>query len=388
MDYNEYRNEYQKVILKESLKRGLSVKQRLMETIRNSDKKEMLELFLQTNDFDGQIKSDELMLQDLGDDEEFKELIENDIEATKELKKTAEDRLKELKEQEQEKDKDEEDKDKDKEQDDEKGQESEDDEHDEHSGKAHNSEQNSSLVNNDVENYQDIQFIMPISRDRFPVYGSQEYYVANIKHQVNISINLMQRIKANIDRCPSPMMLMYMDGEKEFFDSVQALARNIQTMPGCDEELKMLTEEQIKAAQDVKDTVDKYIEQYRERAEKDSKDKDEETTSLEEMEDKLQQQEDKDKDEKETDELEQEDEELEQDDDGLEKEDDGLEQESEELEQDDDSTPRKSWELPPKQKEEIQRSTQQVAQEHMERQANPQPVQEQPTIEASSGFDR
>lgn len=89
MDYNEYRNEYQKVILKESLKRGISVKQRLMETIRNSDKKEMLELFLQTNDFDGQIKSDELMLQDLGDDEEFKELIENDIEATKELKKTA-----------------------------------------------------------------------------------------------------------------------------------------------------------------------------------------------------------------------------------------------------------------------------------------------------------
>ena len=177
----------------------------------------------------------------------------------------------------------------------------------------------------------------------------------------------MQRIKANIDRCPSPMMLMYMDGEKEFFDGVQDLARNIQTMPGCDEELKMLTEEQIKAAQDVKDTVDKYIEQYRERAEKDSKDKDEETTSLKEMEDKLQQQEDKEKDEKETDELEQED---------------------EELEQDDDSTPRKSWELPPKQKEEIQRSTQQVAQEHMERQANPQPVQEQPTIEASSGFDR
>lgn len=374
MDYNEYRNEYQKIILKESLKRGISVKQRLMETIRNSDKQEMLELFLQTNDFDGQIKSDELMLQDLGDDEEFKELIENDIEATKELKKTAEDRLKELKEQ--EKDKDEE-----KEQDDEKWQESEDDEHDEHSGKAHNSEQNSSSVNNDVENYQDIQFIMPISRDRFPVYGSQEYYVANIKHQVNISINLMQRIKANIDRCPSPMMLMYMDGEKEFFDGVQDLARNIHTMPGCDEELKMLTEEQIKAAQDVKDTVDKYIEQYRERAEKDSKDKDEETTSLKEMEDKLQQQEDKEKDEKETDELEQEDEELEQDD-------DGLEQESEELEQDDDSTPRKSWELPPKQKEEIQRSTQQVAQEHMERQANPQPVQEQPTIEASSGFDR
>ena len=91
MDYNEYRNEYQKIILKESLKRGISVKQRLMETIRNSDKQEMLELFLQTNDFDGQIKSDELMLQDLGDDEEFKELIENDIEATKELKKTAED---------------------------------------------------------------------------------------------------------------------------------------------------------------------------------------------------------------------------------------------------------------------------------------------------------
>ena len=43
MDYNEYRNEYQKIILKESLKRGISVKQRLMETIRNSDKQEMLE---------------------------------------------------------------------------------------------------------------------------------------------------------------------------------------------------------------------------------------------------------------------------------------------------------------------------------------------------------
>lgn len=358
MDYNEYRNEYQKIILKESLKRGIAVKQRLTETIRNSDKKEMLELFLQTNDFDGQIKSDELMLQDLGDDEEFKELIENDIEATKELKKTAEDRLKELKEQ--EKDKDEEDKDKDKDQDDEKGQESEDDEHDEHSGKAHNSEQNSSLVNNDMDNYQDLQFTMPITRNRFATYGSQEYYVANIKFNLMKSINSLHQIKMNVEKCPSPMMLAYMSSEREFFDYLQDFSRNLQTMPGCDEELKMLANEQIKAAQEVKDTVDKYIEQYKERAEKDSKDKDEETTSLEEMEDKLQQQEDKEKDEKETD----------------------------ELEQDDDSTPRKSWELPPKQKEEIQRSTQQVAQEHMERQANPQPVQEQPTIEASSGFDR
>lgn len=88
MDYNEYRNEYQKVILKESLRRGVSIKQRLMDTIRNSDRQDLLELFIQTNDFEGQITSDELMLADLGDDEEFKELIENDIETTKELKKT------------------------------------------------------------------------------------------------------------------------------------------------------------------------------------------------------------------------------------------------------------------------------------------------------------
>ncbi len=374
MDYNEYKNEYQKIILKESFKRGISVKQRLMETIRSSDKQEMLEIFLQTNDFDGQIKYDELMLQDLGDDDEFKELIEKDVEATKELKETAEDRLKNLKEQEKDNDKE----DKDKEQDDEKLQESEDDEHDEHSGKDHDSEQNSSLVNNDVKKYQDTQIITPISTNKFPVYGSQEYYVDNIKYKVNIMINSMQKIKANIDRCPSPMMLMYMDGEREVFDSVQGLAITIQNMPGCDEELKMLTEKQIKAAQDVKDTVDKYIEQYRERNEREEKglkDKDEEKTSLKEMEDELQQQEGKDEDKREKNEYKQ---------DG-----EGPEQETEELEQDDDNnTHRKSWELSPKQKEEVQISTRQVAQEHMERQANPQPVQEQPTIEVSSGFDR
>lgn len=374
MDYNEYKNEYQKIILKESFKRGISVKQRLMETIRSSDKQEMLEIFLQTNDFDGQIKYDELMLQDLGDDDEFKELIEKDVEATKELKETAEDRLKNLKEQEKDNDKE----DKDKEQDDEKLQESEDDEHDEHSGKDHDSEQNSSLVNNDVKKYQDTQIITPISTNKFPVYGSQEYYVDNIKYKVNIMINSMQKIKANIDRCPSPMMLMYMDGEREVFDSVQELAITIQNMPGCDEELKMLTEKQIKAAQDVKDTVDKYIEQYRERNEREEKglkDKDEEKTSLKEMEDELQQQEGKDEDKREKNEYKQ---------DG-----EGPEQETEELEKDDDNnTHRKSWELSPKQKEEVQISTRQVAQEHMERQANPQPVQEQPTIEVSSGFDR
>ena len=42
MDYNEYRNEYQKVILKESLRRGVSIKQRLMDTIRNSDRQDLL----------------------------------------------------------------------------------------------------------------------------------------------------------------------------------------------------------------------------------------------------------------------------------------------------------------------------------------------------------
>ena len=50
-----------------------------------------------------------------------------------------------------------------------------------------------------------------------------------------------------------------------------------------------------------------------------------------------------------------------------------------ELEQDD--TPRKSWELPPQQKAEIQRGQQQVAQEYSERQANPQPEIQQQSVE-------
>lgn len=53
------------------------------------------------------------------------------------------------------------------------------------------------------------------------------------------------------------------------------------------------------------------------------------------------------------------------------------------LEQGDESTPRKSWELPPKQKEAIQISTQQVAKDHMERQANPQPQIEENVVEKS-----
>lgn len=354
MDYNEYRNEYQKVILKESLRRGVSIKQRLMDTIRNSDRQDLLELFIQTNDFEGKITSDELMLADLGDDEEFKELIENDIETTKELKKTAEDRLRELKEQNKDKENDDSEKDKDNKQGQE--QENEDEEYDEHSGKAHNSEQDSSLVNNDMEDYQDLQFVyMP--RNRFQTYDSQEYYVSNIKFNVMRTINSLNRIKMNVDMCPSPMMLAYLSGDKELFDSMQDLGRNIQTMPGCDEQLRMLATEQMKVAQEVKDTVDKYIQQYQQRAQEDSKNKDEGTTSLEEMEQTLQQE----------DEVK-----------GKEN-----EQQNDELGQGDESTPSKSWELPPKQKEAIQISTQQVAKDYMERQANPQPQIEENVVENS-----
>lgn len=45
MDYSEYKQTYQKVILKELLRNSISIKQGLIDTIRNSDRQDSLELF-------------------------------------------------------------------------------------------------------------------------------------------------------------------------------------------------------------------------------------------------------------------------------------------------------------------------------------------------------
>ena len=78
MNYDEYNNEYQKLILKEQLKRGLKIKTTLMDTLKTTDNKQYLEFFIQATDFEGYLANNEQALEDLGQDEEFKELIEQD----------------------------------------------------------------------------------------------------------------------------------------------------------------------------------------------------------------------------------------------------------------------------------------------------------------------
>lgn len=367
MNYDGYNTEYQKVILKEQLKRGLKIKTTLMDTLKTTENKQYLEFFLQATDFEGYLANNEQALEDLGQDEEFKELIEQDSELINGLKKTAEDRLEQLKEQEKDNDKDK-DKDKDKENDDEATRD-EDEKNDEHNEKSHNKEQNSSTIENDMEQYRNMPYFKTIVVPVMPRYGTDKYYLQSIKANVASSINSMHRIKENIDRCPSPLMLAYMSGERDFFTQIQQFSGTLQNMPQCDEELRMLADEQRKAAQQVKDTIDYYIEQYQEKFQESTQKKENEERTFEDAEEQLQKQEELSENDKEQEDIKEE--ELEKD--------DRSEEVPPELEQDD--TPRKSWELTPQQKAEIQRGQQQVAQEYNERQANPQLEIQQPSVE-------
>lgn len=351
MDYDEYNTEYQKVILKEQLKRGLKIKTTLMNTLKTTDNKQYLEFFLQATDFEGYLANNEQALEDLGQDEEFKELIEQDTELINGLKKTAEDRLEQLKEQ---------DKDKNKEADDETTRD-EDEENDEHNGRSHNKEQNSSTIENNMDQYRDMPYFRTIVVSVMPRYGTDQYYIQSIKANVASSINSMHRIKENIDRCPSPLMLAYMSGEREFFTQIQQFSGVLQNMPQCDEELRMLADEQREAAQQVKDTIDHYIEQYQEKFQESTQKKEDEERTFEDAEEQLQRQEELSEDNKEQEDV--------------------REEEFEEDDREQDDIPRKSWELPPQQKDEIQRGQQQVAQEYNERQANPQPEIQQQSVE-------
>lgn len=356
MNYNEYRTQYQKVMLKETLKKGITIKQKCIDVVINLDKQVGLELLFRINDFDGIIMFDKFMLADLGDDDEFKEIIENDIKITKELKKTAENRLRELKEQNRYKENDNSEKDNDGNQE----QANREEEYEKYFGKAQNSEGETYLLNNDMENYQDMRFT-DILENRFQTYGSQKYYISNMKFNVMRIINNLQGIKMNVDMCHSPMMITYIKGEMKSFDSIQELGRTIQEMPECDEQLGMLAAEQIKVAQELKNTINKYIEQYQQKNQENLKSKGEEVASVEENKKRLKQ--------------------------GDELKDKENEQQKEKLEQEDEKVPKKSWELSPKQKEAIQISTQQVAKDYMERQDNTK-IQIEENVKDNLGISR
>lgn len=373
MNYSEYNTEYQKVILKEQLKRGLKIKTTLMDTLKTTDNKQYLEFFLQATDFDGYLENNEQALEDLGQDEEFKELIEQDSELINGLKKTAEERLEQLKEQDKDKDKDD-----DKDKDSQKETRQDDEEKDEQNGRSHNKEQNSSTIENDIDQYRDMPYFKTIVVPVMPRYGSDQYYIQSIKANVASSINSMHRIKENIDRCPSPLMLAYMSNEREFFTEIQRFSGALQNMPQCDEELRMLADEQREAAQQVKDTIDHYIERYQEKFQESTQKKEDEERTFEDADEQLQKQEELSEDDIEQEDVRDEFEEDDREQEELE-EDDRSEEMDSELEQDD--TPRKSWELPPKQKAEVQRGQQQIAQEYNERQANPEPEIQQPNVE-------
>ena len=353
-----------------------------MDTLKTTDNKQYLEFFLQATDFEGYLANNEQALEDLGSDEEFKELIEQDSELINGLKKTAEDRLEQLKEQDKDKDKDK-NKDEDKDKDPKKETREDDEEKDEQDGRSHNKEQNSSTIENDMDQYRDMPYFKTIVVPVMPRYGSDQYYIQSIKANVASSINSMHRIKENIDRCPSPMMLAYMSSEREFFTQIQQFSGVLKDMPQCDEELSMLADEQREAVQQVKDTIDHYIEQYQQKFQDSSKKKEDEERTFEDAEEQLQKDEELEQDDKEQEmdeELDQDGKEQKKDEKDEELEDDGRDAELEdELEKDD--TPRKSWELPPQQKAEVQRGQQQVAQEYNERQANPQPEIQQPSVE-------
>lgn len=349
MDYMEYNTEYQKVILKEQLRRGVPIKEALIDTIKNTDKKDVLEMFIMSNDFEGQIARNDEMLALLEDDPEFEELFANDSKVIAELKKTAEDRLKTLQEQDRENGEREE-----KEQDGELKQ-KEDDEHDERTGRGYNKEQDSSTITNEQDNQYRIPYPNFFSRNQMPVYGSEEFYIQNIKFNVKSCINSMHTIKTNVDLCPSPMMLSYLSSCKDVFDNNIKLGVAIQQMPNCDAELMMLSDELIRQSQLVIDTVNKYVEQYRQKTEKEISEKENDEQKLEQTKDGLEQQELQ--DDKKTLEIQQ--------------------------EEQVNSTPRKSWELSPEQKAEIQTGAQQISQEYNENQTNPQPQIEENVVDNS-----
>ena len=244
----------------------------------------------------------------------------------------------------------------------------EDEEKDEYAGRSHNEEQNSSTIENNMDSYKNTPYLKTVA---VPQYGTEQYYVQIIKANVTSTINSMHQIKESIDKCPSPMMIAYMSSLEDFYTDGYNFAIAIQNMPRCDEELKMLTNQQIEAIQQVKDTVEHYIEQYQQKFQESTNKKDEEEETLEDAKEQLQQGKHFEKDDKKQEELEADSEHLEDKRKNWEDEEKDSNLKSK-LEQDDEIS-RKSWELSPQQKIDIQRNSQQVAQEYNEKQNNSQP---------------
>lgn len=331
MNYTEYNTEYHKVILKESLKRGIPIKQRLVDIINTTDRQDILKLYLQNNDFDGQIAFNDRILEDLGNDEEFRELIEKDTEVILLLRETAENRLKQLEEQDKNKRPEE-------------AEQENDEEQDGHLEESHNSKRGRMIIGNNLEFDEETQHIYcePMS-----MIQRDGQVLAMIKRSAISAINGMRDTKMNVDRCPSPEMLVFMANSRDLYDKkTKQMAKNYMDMPECDEELRMLCEQMVIAGEQVNETVDRHIAKYQESLK--TKPRDEEKN----LEGELQQQGDG-------------------------------ERETENI-----GEPKKSWELSPGEKARIQRSLKQVAKKHIESQSNPQQTQTEPIIEGTTEIDR
>lgn len=221
MEYIDYKNDYQKIMFTESLKKGLLIKKILLNTLSKTDNILALKTFLKETPFDSLIIYNNDMINNFREDPEVLNLLLENSDLIKNLKTYAENRLDILQEFED----------------------------------LNNENDNSTTKISDSENkYEEYDFNVP----NFSSNSKNEKTQINrIKFNVLSTINSLNTIKKNLINFPSGDMITYLSGEKSNFLNIQKLSLTIQKTPECDEETLYLAQKQFSASQDVLDLIEK-----------------------------------------------------------------------------------------------------------------------------------
>jgi len=357
MDYTE---DFEKVLLKQSIKHSMDISEDLKGVIQKTTKTATLEKFLNYHDFAGQILLKEDMLAHFEkDDPEIAELIEKNIESIKSLKGEAEKRLAQLK------GKDEKDKDSEEAEYDETrtGEEKSDDE--EKPEEEKDALDRAAATAEEVHNNRESSGVSVDSPSLSP-FERREYLLQCIKYETRRGTDLLNQIKSNvIEHADNSIMVGLNVGFKPVIDRDIALFTKIKSEPYVDPELQMLCEERIKVATELKQEIDKQVEALKQKQEKDKENTDDLENSKKELEAEEDERDSQEKGEGEKPEL---------------------EPEAEEKE-DSDENPRKAWELTPDEKTEVQQGQVKTGKEYSERGTEP-PEEENVVEQADVGIDR
>ena len=216
MNYIEYKTEYNRLILLQSLKNRIQTKSMLAEIITTIDK-EGLENILRTNDLDFKIDQNKDINQMYKYDSEISNLLEKDEQVTQKLRQIIEDRIKEL-------------------------------------------YMSQSIIKEAPSNENYIE----TSKEEEPKTNGKEY-IETLKFIMKGNIARLSKINSNLGQMPPEELLQRKTMMREFLNSYENYAMNA-VQPEDDEELKQLFADEISAIQQLRDTAESLIEQYQEKS--------------------------------------------------------------------------------------------------------------------------